>query len=119
MPDCRFDLEKFFGTQNGVSRRKRSRTGTRIIAMAEISRRHPGRPSLGERTQLKIRVFHDIRAASRQRAKFYGLTETDYIAALIAADAGLEGRAPQLCQGLDSVPADSDDSKGRSTTDAA
>lgn len=69
--------------------------------MAEISPRHPGRPSLGARTQLKIRVFDDIRAASRQRAKFYGLTETDYIAALIAADAGLEGRAPQLGQALD------------------
>lgn len=69
--------------------------------MAEISSRHPGRPSLGDRKQLKIRVFEDIRDASRQRAKFYGLTETDYIAALIAADAGIEGRAPQLCQALD------------------
>ncbi|WP_280186529.1 MULTISPECIES: hypothetical protein [Nocardia] len=54
--------------------------------MAEISSKRPGRPSLGARKQLKVRVYEDVREASKVKAKERGMTETDYIAWLIERD---------------------------------
>ncbi|UNN05256.1 hypothetical protein [Rhodococcus opacus] len=57
--------------------------------MVEMSPRKPGRPSLGERKQLKVRVIPEIKDAAKRAAHSHGMTETQYITALIAADTGL------------------------------
>jgi hypothetical protein len=58
--------------------------------MADISqKRRGGRQSLGERVQLKARVHQHVKDAAAKRAKEFGLSENDYITALIARDAGL------------------------------
>lgn len=59
-----------------------------------LPRRGPGRPSKGKRTTLKGLVSPAVKTIADERARERGLTTTDYLIALIAADAGM----PQLME---------------------
>lgn len=65
--------------------------------MAESPRR-PGRPSLGERLMVPVRIHPDLKEAVTQAAKNHGMTVNGYIAALIAADTGLTNLVPPIQQ---------------------
>ncbi|MFZ2176379.1 MAG: hypothetical protein WAW17_20520 [Rhodococcus sp. (in: high G+C Gram-positive bacteria)] len=58
--------------------------------MAEnLSPRKVGRPSKGDRKLVKAFVPIELKKATAATAARKGLTETDYIVALLAADTGL------------------------------
>ncbi|MCW4353432.1 hypothetical protein ONR57_09000 [Hoyosella sp. YIM 151337] len=63
-----------------------------------MSSRKPGRPSKGHRVQYKVRLPLMLKEAAAEAARAHGMTETDYVAALIAANTGLEHLAPSLNQ---------------------
>ena len=58
--------------------------------MADISPRRPGRPSLGERVRLVCRIAPELKKAAEQKAMSRGMSENDYLTALIAADTGMD-----------------------------
>lgn len=66
--------------------------------MATMSSRQRGRPSKGDRVVAKCRVVPALKTAALDAARRKGMTENDYLAALIAADTGLTHLAPMSGQ---------------------
>jgi hypothetical protein len=66
--------------------------------MTDMSPRHPGRPSKGDRLVEKMRLAPELKSAAEQAAKRKGMTANDYYAALVAADTGLTHLAPMSRQ---------------------
>lgn len=66
--------------------------------MAENAHRRRGRPYLGEREELKARVPKPLKEAAREAARRRGLSDNDYLMALIAADLGYDDLARLLNQ---------------------
>ena len=60
------------------------------VELSTMERRGPGRPSRGDRAQVNVKLPRSLLAAMRERATRGGLTLTDYIGALAAADTGVD-----------------------------
>jgi hypothetical protein len=54
-----------------------------------LERRRPGRPSKGDRTELRGRVATHLQIAATRRATELGLHLNDYMAMLVSKDTGV------------------------------
>lgn len=75
-----------------------------IFDVMATTRSGPGRPALGERTRMTVRVPSDIYEALRREAKARGISMNQYVAEVAATHLGMPESMPNV-DSQEAIPA--------------